>query len=93
MGNIEIKNSDITIKALVRAMRLGKNTVFIVEDLTTSQLICIAKLAENTDEVNIGESGELTYTFIDNKLDENKKYEFSGNYFQAFIPNVEKIVA
>lgn len=86
----------ITIHVILRAKRLGDYTVFIFENLVTSELICVTKLPnwQGDCEIDVGEDGFLTYVFINALTDQWKNedgimisYRYSGNYFQSFISN------
>ena len=90
----------ITIHALLKAKRLGDYTVFIFEDVATSELICVTKLPNWQDykEIEIGDDGFLTYVFINATVDKWRdhsgntiNYRYSGNYFQTFIHNEHTI--
>ena len=95
-----MEHHGITISVKLRAKRPGEYTVYIFEDKTTSELICVTKLPnwQDSKEIEIGEEGFLTYVFINSMEDQWKDkdgnsnyYRYSANYFQSFLPEQHEV--
>lgn len=86
-----------TINVQLVAKRLGDYTSFIFRNLETNTLVQVTKLPnwQGDNNINVGDTGFLTYLFIraavdhwvDQETGEIRSYRFSANYYQSFIPS------
>lgn len=85
----------ITLRVQLMARRVGNYTVYVFKDLDSLKYITVSKCPNwNTQEIDVGQSGFLTYKFVkagesswwNKESGEFTAYQYSANYFLDFQP-------